>query len=118
MGWLKKFGQTAIKVVGLASGVLPMINGMATAVSAGNTTVTSDLTKIGAVVSTVEVVGQAVTSGLSGPDKLKAAVPLVAQIVQTSELMAGKKIKNETEFTGAVQDYVNATVRLLNALEG
>jgi len=115
--FLKKFGLNVLKIVGIVAGVFPVVQGVAAAVSAGNQTVQDTFTKIGAVVMTAEAMGQAVTTPLSGADKLKAAAPLVAQVVQTSELLVGKKVKNEAAFAQAIETITGGVADLLNSLE-
>lgn len=117
MSFLKKFGQRLLQVVGIVSGVFPVIQAAGSSVSGGNATVQDTFTKIGAAVMTVESVGAALTIPLSGPEKLKGIVPIVAQIVQTSELMAGKKVKDEAAFTKALQTITGGVADLLNAVE-
>jgi hypothetical protein len=43
-------------------------------------------------------------------------IPLVANVIKTSEMVVGKKIDNEALFTQAVTEYAQATVDLLNSI--
>lgn len=72
----------------------------------------NDFTAMGTVVIQMETALQ----GKAGTDKLAAAIPLVGNIVRTSELVAGKKIGDEALFTKAIQEYTQATVDLLNSI--
>ncbi len=119
MTFLKKLGQVLLQVVGVATGMGPLIapflgSGSKAATVAG--TVVNDLTSIGSVVVQIETAFQALGPSVTGAQKLAAAIPLVANIIKTSEMVAGKKIANETLFTQAVTEYTQATVDLLNSL--
>ena len=115
MTFLKKLGTVLANLVGIAAGVGPLImpflgSGKAAQVTG---TAVNDLTAIGGVVVQIETALQ----GITGVDKLKAAIPLVGNIIKTSEMVVGKHIANETLFTQAVQEYTQATVDLLNSLD-
>lgn len=116
MTFLKKLGQILAKAVAIAVGIGPVVlpflgSGKA---STAVTTGVNDLVQISGIVTTVEAVLQ--TPG-SGAAKLAAAVPLVKGIIQSSELVVGKKIANEALFEQACTEYTQATVDLLNSLD-
>jgi hypothetical protein len=116
--FLKNLGSSLVKVVGIASGVGPIIepflgSGKPATVA---TSVVNDLTSIGQVVLQTETAFAAV-AGSTGAQKLQAAIPLVSNIIKTSELVVGKKIANEALFTQACQEYTQATVDLLNSID-
>lgn len=115
MTFLKKLGQILAEAVALAAGLGPIIKPFLGSGKAGQiaTTAINDLTQIGQIVTTVEAVVQ--TPG-SGAQKLAAAVPLVKSIIQSSELVVGKKIANEALFEQACTEYTQATVDLLNSI--
>lgn len=117
MTFLKKLGQTVLKVVGLATGFLPLFSqtfGSGSVVAQ----VTDDLTKVASAVQTVEVVIGAVSdpAAQTGSQKIKAVIPLIAQIVQQSEIMSDKKISNETLFTQGCQELGQGMADILNSL--
>lgn len=117
MTFLKKLGILLVNAAGIAAGVGPIILpflGSGKAAQVGTTAV-NDLTAIGSIVVQIET-AFAGLGNASGADKLKAALPLVGNIIKTSELVAGKKIANEALFTQAIQEYTQATVDLLNAI--
>lgn len=117
MTFLKKLGEILLKVVGIAAGVGPIVApflGSGSAAKVTNTVV-NDLTSIGSVVVQIETAFAAVPNS-SGPQKLQAAIPLVSNIIKTSELVSGKKIANEALFTQACQEFTQATVDLLNSI--
>lgn len=118
MTFLKKLGQILANIAGIAVGIGPIItpflgSGKAAAVAG---TAINDLTAIGSMVAQIETAANAVT-GMTGAQKLAAAIPLVGNIIKTSELVVGKKIANEALFTQAVQEYTQATVDLLNSID-
>lgn len=119
MSFLKKLGQTVLKAIGVASGFLPIFQGVfgqGTVVAQ----VTDDLSKIASAVQTVEVVVGAVSdpNAKTGADKLKAVTPLIAQVVQTSEIIAGKKIHDDALFIQGCQKLGDGMADILNSLEG
>lgn len=115
MTFLKKLGVFLAKFVAIAAGVGPIITPFlgsgkaATDVSTG----INDLTAMGTVVVQIETALQ----GATGPAKLAAVIPLVGNIIKTSEMVVGKKISNEALFTTAIQEYAQATVDLLNSID-
>jgi hypothetical protein len=115
--FLKKLGQILLKVVGIAAGVGPVITPFLGSGKAGQVTgtVVNDLTSIGSLVVQIETAFAAIP-GATGAQKLQAALPLVSNIIKTSELVSGKKIANEALFTQACQEYTQATVDLLNSI--
>ena len=117
MTFLKKLGQVLLKVVGIAAGVGPIITPFLGSGKAAQITGTAvnDLTSIGSLVVQIETAFAAVP-GSTGAQKLQAAIPLVANVIKTSELVAGKKIANEALFTQACTEYTQATVDLLNSI--
>lgn len=72
----------------------------------------NDFTQIASVIVGVEAAFQGPGSAA---DKLKAALPQVANIVRTSEALIGHKVYNEPEFIAGNSDLVNALVRILNS---
>jgi hypothetical protein len=122
MNWLKKFGQIALKVGAAYLGFEPLAASLLGASAPQNKTVgtvVNDLTKIGQAVTTVETVFAAISdpTAKTGSQKLTAASALVSQIVQSSEMISGKKIKDEAAFTAAVQKITGGVADLLNSLE-
>jgi hypothetical protein len=116
--FLKKLGQVLLKVVAIGAGIGPVILpflGSGKAQQVGTTAV-NDLTQIGQVVVQIETAFAALPPGTTGAQKLAAALPLVANIIKTSELVINKQVANEALFTQACTEYTQATVDLLNSL--
>lgn len=126
MNFLKKFGSVLAKVVGVAAQAAPLAGAVGAAVSAANPNnqtvkaVTGEIGAISGVLTSIEAAFQAASSdpnAKSGPDKLKAAAPLVGSIIKSSELMVGKTVANEGLFEQAVTGITSSFADLLNALE-
>lgn len=117
MTFLKKLGSVLMRVLAVSGLVGPIVTPLFGSGKAAQTasTVTNDLTAIGTTIVQIETAFAAIP-GSTGAQKLQAAIPLVANIVRTSEMVVGKKIANEALFTQAVQEYAQATVDLLNSI--
>ena len=114
MTFLKKLGQLIVKGIGIVSGFLPVLQATMPGSSAIIQTVSKDLAAIGDIVIQVEAMGAAL--GLSGADKLRAAVGPATQVLLQSELLLGKPISDITALNGAAQDIINGVVKMLNAV--
>lgn len=116
MTFLAKLGSFLAKGIALLTGLTPLIaplfgSNAAKAAGVGNA-IANDLTAVGSVVVSAE----ALLGAGTGPAKLAAAAPLVANIVKTSELVSGHKIANETLFIQGCTDLTNAVAEILNSL--
>jgi hypothetical protein len=119
MGWLTKIAQAALKIVGVVTGFAPIIQGAVAGTSAASTvnSITDDFTKLGGVVTSVETIAQSLQGDASVEDKVKAALPLVSQVIQASELLTGKKIADESAYQTALTQITTGVFTLLNAIE-
>ncbi len=123
MSWLKKFGQIMNTAGGIAAslaGLEPLAKAFLPKTVTENATfqrIDHSLSDIFGAVVTAEVMIGAITTDAtkSGTDKLKAATPLVAQIVKTSQTLAGKEVKDQAKFDKAVLDLTSAVADLLNS---
>jgi hypothetical protein len=113
MSWLKKVGQILAKGFGLAKELSPIV----AAVVPGAGMVISDIGLIGNIIVSIEAAFSTLPAGTTGADKLRAAVPLVAQIVEASQLVSGKKIADPVKFTAAITEITSGFADLLNSLE-
>jgi hypothetical protein len=121
MTFLQKLGQflakgikIAAEVAGIAPLMAPLLGSAVQNVQQVATTAANDLTQIGQVVVQAEALMQSPGSGAS---KLAAAAPLVQQIVQTSQLLDGKKIANPTLFAQGCSKITSGVADCLNAIE-
>jgi len=114
MGFLKKFGLSIAKIIGVVGPFVPGLGGLF-GLGAG---AVDRLHHIFKVVMDVEAIVGVVAdpNTKSGSLKLKAATPLVAQIIQSSELVAGKKIRDEKGFIAACTTITSGVADLLNSL--
>ena len=69
------------------------------------------------IVGTVERALNVAGQGDNGAMKAQAALPLVAEALKASNLVAGRTIADSDEFTKAAQLYIDATVALLKSLQ-
>jgi hypothetical protein len=115
--FLKKLGTYLAEGIAIASGVWPLVSplfGSSAKAQNTGTTIINDLTTIGQVVVQAEALIQGTGTG---PQKLAAAAPLVANIVKTSELVSGHKIANDTLFIQGCTDLTSAVAEILNSLD-
>lgn len=110
---LGKIGSGLMKIVGL---VFPIV---IAATPAGKTQ--DILTGVFNIVGVIERAFsglQAANPGQKfGPDKLKAALPLVKDLLLSSELIAGHKILDEQAFTDGCTQLINGAVQVMNSVE-
>src|SRR5262245_57116131 len=101
MTFLKKLGQIALQVGQVALGLSPVTKWAGPGDAAIIDRIVGTIDEIGAIIMQVEAIGAALQ--LTGPDKLKAAAPLVAQVIVRSSLVAGKKIADPNLFHAGVE---------------
>lgn len=126
MSFLKKLGAVVLKIVGIETGLLPLIQSGIQVAVPGNTSagavvakVDSEFQKVVSVITTAEQMFTAASGpdAKTGADKLKAATPFVAGLIQQSEIMVGKKVKDSAKFETAVTAITSAFADLLNSVE-
>lgn len=115
ISFLKKLGADLAKFAAIAAGVGPIVlpllgSGKASTVA---TTAVNDLTSIGQLALQIETAMQ----GQPGAAKLAALIPLVGNVIKTSELVSGKKIANPDLFNKSIQEFCQGTVDLLNSID-
>lgn len=116
MSFLSKLGNVLARIVGIVTGIGPLVepflgSGKAATVTG---TVVNDLTSIGQVVVQAEALIQGTGTGAT---KLAAATPLVAQIILTSEMVSGKKIANDALFIQGAGKVTSGIADVLNAID-
>jgi len=98
MTFLAKLGSFLARGIAILTGLTPLISPLfgSKAAEAGEYLgkAVNDLTAVGQVVVSAE----ALLGAGTGPAKLAAAAPLIANIVKTSELVSGHQIANEALF--------------------
>lgn len=115
--FLKKLGQILLNVAGVATGLGPLVGNLFGSGKAGQVvgTVTNDLTSIAQLVVTIETAFAAIPNS-TGAQKLEALVPLVANIISTSQVVAGKKIAQSELFTKGCTEVAQGMVDILNSI--
>jgi hypothetical protein len=114
MSFLKKFGQGALKVFGIAQQLEPIATGF---IGGSIGTLIHDVfSRIGNVVLLTERIATTLGGEKTGAAKLQAASDLALPIIQASELVAGKKIRDEAAFAAACQKITSGVADLLNSL--
>ena len=114
MSFLKKLGTVVLKIVGIWTGIAPILGN---ALPAGAAAIEDKLGKLFNLIVTVEQTFVAAfgTDAKKGSDKLRAAQPFVAQLIQQTDLLAGKKPKDEALFTDATTRLTGALADILNS---
>ncbi len=113
MTFLKKLGVILAKGTQILTGVGPFVPQYENQV----TKVKDIVTEILDVVVTVEAISAAMSSPLSGPDKLKAATPLITQLILKSDQFTGKNVSNPALFQEGIVKITNGFVDVLNSID-
>lgn len=109
MTFLSKFGKIVATIAKVITGLSPLLP---TAV--GNQKVSDTIEQVASIILTTEALGQ--TLGTTGPDKLKAATPLVAQILLNSDLLYRKKISDPKLFRAGSEAIADGMAKILNSI--
>jgi hypothetical protein len=120
--WLKKYGLTILKDIGIVLGFIPQITQVTN--PNGNTTVTKvtdTLTGIAGIIQTVEAAFAAAfgTTAQTGAAKLQAVQPEVAKLIQewlAADFPGTAQIGNQTLFSEGVTEVSQGVVDILNSL--
>jgi hypothetical protein len=116
MSFLSKLGSIVMKIIGLWAGFAPLVQQSASGSTTG-AKVVGEITQAFGVVTTVEqMFTAAYGQGTKLPSqKLAAASPFLAQLIQKTDLLIGKKPKDEAMFTSGITDLNNSLVKILNS---
>lgn len=119
MNFLKKFGQLVANIAGVVAGIGPIF-AAAIPGKAGQAIQTgiNDFEQVAGVVQTVETVFTTINGpdAKTGPEKLLAATPLVAQVILQSSALAGKKIADPTLFQSGCAKVAGGFADILNSI--
>lgn len=115
MKFLTKLGQILVKATEIVTGFGPIVKQFVPV--AGNVLqeATTDFELVSSIIANVEAIGQ--VAGLKGPDKLKAATPLVAQAILSSSMLAKHQIANADLFNQGAQKVADGFADVLNSLK-
>jgi hypothetical protein len=114
MKFLTKLGALLLKGVAIVSGISPLVTTQFPGSNSAVQVISADLAQIADIIAQVEAIGQAL--GQKGPDKLKAAGPLVAQVVLKSALLANHKIAQPDLFAAGSTKIADGMADILNSL--
>lgn len=114
MTFLSKLGKIIATVSEIFLGFAPILSKAVPQVGGVVQTISKDFADVGNIVAQVEAIGQ--LKGLAGPDRAKLAGPLVAQIILSSTLVAGKKIANPDLFNQGCVNISGGVADVLNSL--
>lgn len=115
MSWLKKVGQIIVAGLKAEIGLSPLIRKVYPQADGVLDKVESEWSQLVSVITTVEAIGAAL--GLAGDAKIRAAGPLVGQLIQQSAFMAGKEIADTAAYAKASQTIAGGIADLLNSLK-
>lgn len=116
MTFLKKLGMVVLKIIGIATGVMPLIAGaLPQKDQAIAASVTDKLNQGLGVIVTAEQMFSAAGAVKSGSAKLTAATPFIAQLIQNTDLLIGKKPQDEAKFEAAATALTSALADILNS---
>lgn len=116
MTFLAKLGRAILNIIGITQQVLPLIQPQLSTIP-GSQVVVDKMNQAFNAVITAEQMFAAANITKSGPQKLEAAKPFIAALVQSVEVVAGKKPKNETLFEDAIGRMTSAMADVLNSFE-
>lgn len=114
MGFLKKLGQIIASVSGLFTGFAPLLQKELPGSAGVIQIVNKDIAAVADAVANAEALGQ--MQGMSGADKAKYLAPLVAQIVLSGSIVAGKKIQDQAKFLQGCGNLGGAIADIMNSL--
>lgn len=113
MSWLKKVGQIVAKV-GQAVGVLGPIATQLYPKTSGAIGQTLD---IASGIANAVVHAEVLLAAKPGPERLLAVAPITIDLVRASNLIDGKKIKDEALFARGCTKMTDGMADILNSLE-
>ena len=117
MTFLKKLGTIVLKIVGIASGLMPLISNAIPAKDAAVAgTVVDKLDSALGVITTTEQMFTAVSQASGqGSAKLQAATPFVAALVQGTSTLVGKTPKDPAKFQSGCTALTSALADIMNS---
>jgi hypothetical protein len=116
VNFLKKIGAVVLKIVGIETGLMPLISQAIPAKDAAVvSTVTDKLDQGLGVIATAEQMFTAAGLEKSGGQKLSAATPFIAGLIQQTDTLAGKKPKDEAAFQKGCTDLTSALADIMNS---
>ncbi len=115
MSFLKKLGQIVVKGLEIVTGFAPVVQSLMPNSTTAIQTVSQDLAQIASIITQMEAVGAAL--GLAGPDKLRGASPLIAQVILSSSMLANHQVADGALFTQGCTKIGDGMADCLNSLK-
>ena len=122
MTFLSKLGQAmqiAGKVVAVVTGFGPMIAALTPTKKDDEfvAKLADPLVQVAGIIIQVEAMAQALDAPLAGPDKLKMATPMVAQIILASGIMVKHEIRDPALFKAGCASMASGMADVLNSIK-
>lgn len=114
MTFLKKLGSIIASVSNIFLGFAPLLQKELPQSAGVLQVVSKDIAAIADAVVNAEALGQ--MQGMTGAEKAKYLAPLVAQIILSGTIVAGKKIDNQALFLQGCGNLGGAVADILNSL--
>lgn len=114
MSFLKKLGNIIATITGIFTGFAPFLTKELPGTGQVVQVISKDLAAVSDAVVNAEALGQ--MQGMSGADKAKYLAPLVAQIILSGSIVAGKKIADQALFLQGCGNLGGAVADILNSL--
>lgn len=119
LSWFKQAAQAINAGAGILSVLVPalgpLVARMAPSTAPAIQNINDELPGIAAILLQVQALGD--SSDMTGPDKLKIAVPFVTQLVIRSPLALNKKIVDKERFTLGVTSLTEGVLDILKSFE-
>ena len=120
MKWLTLIGKIVLTGLSVVTGFGPMVGNMIPGTKDDKIIKQTEdtLAQVAQIIGMVEAIGQAATTPMAGPEKLKVAAPLVAQIIMSSSMLTQHKITDEVLFRQGCTSIASGMADVLNSLHG
>ena len=116
MSFLRRFLAALLKITQIATGIEPVVVsdiGSSTKISA----ITDDLTRITTIVQNGAAIVSLLKQNLTPEQEATALSPLISQELLKSELLIGRKVKDEVLFSKGSTDLALAVREILESIE-
>ena len=119
MKFLSKLGQVIQVGLQIVTGFGPLVTALTPTKKddAIVAQVADTMSQVAGIVAMVEAVGQAATTPMPGPEKMRVAAPLIAQVIMASSMLAQHKIHNEALFRAGCERVGGGMADILNSLK-
>jgi hypothetical protein len=115
MDFLKKIGLAINAGTVLVPYLSPLIKGIFPSTAPVVQNINDELPAFAKAAAQIEAIGA--TLKLQGEQKLQILIPQIGQVVASSSVVLGKKIKDKALYEKAVLGYAQATVDLLKSID-